>query len=447
MNLIRPSSMRRTLLLWLGGGISVGILLAATSIYLEARQQANELFDYQMRQVVASLPVRQALPFDLGRSGVADSQEDIVIQMWNDHGLRLYRSHEGRYLPQHAELGFTDVEVQGTSWRVYSAQLGDAVIQVAQPVAARRAMAARMAWKTVAPLFLLFPLLSIVVWVSISRNLRPVATVTRDLQARNVDSLEPIHMSAMPEEIAPLTEAINGLFERVKQSLELQHHFIADAAHELKTPLTALKLQLHLAHTARTDEDRARALADLKRGIDRASHLVNQLLTLARQTSGASPTSQQDVALLSVLTASIQDLEPLARTKSISITLDTSSPVHIAGEPDSLRTMFNNVIDNAIRYCPTGCTIRAAIETSPTQVMVRIRDDGPGVAPEEISRLTDRFYRVPGTQTEGSGLGLAIVREIAQRHGASLQVCNAFPGLEVRICFPPSITNTPSPTP
>lgn len=164
-------SIRRTLLLWLSVGLSAGILVASGLVYFQAREQANALFDYQMKQLVASLPSQSSAPLAPSRTEQSHVQEDIVIQIWDNTGLRIYQSHEHTTLPQRAELGFSNITEQGNNWRIYSAQLGGTIVQVAQPVSARRAVAAQMAMKTAVPLVLLFPFLAALIWITVGRGL------------------------------------------------------------------------------------------------------------------------------------------------------------------------------------------------------------------------------------------------------------------------------------
>lgn len=430
------NSLTRTLLIWLGSCTFVGIAIAAGMTYLQARAQANELFDYQMKQMVASLPVHTFSPFGESRELNDNHGEDIVIQMWDDHGLRIYHSHEHTSLPQRAELGFTNVEARGNTWRVYSAQMGNTVVQVAQPLSARHALAANMALRTIAPLLILLPALGILAWLVITRSLRSVTRVATELRDRNLDLLSPLQAADVPSEIRPLTDAFNGLLQRLAASLTVQRNFVADAAHELKTPLTALTLQLQLAQRAQTETDRMSAFADLKRGLERSSHLVNQLLTLARQEPGTTEQAHKPVDLAEICRQVKADLSAAALSKLSCIELIMADQCIVIGDVDSLHTLVENLLDNAIRYSPAQSSILIAIERNRETLTLRVRDNGNGVPEEDLSRLCDRFYRVPGTKEGGSGLGLAIVQQIAQSHSASLHIHNLHPGLEICVDFP-----------
>lgn len=429
-------SIRNKLLLWLCAGLSAGILAAAGLLYLQAREAANQIFDYQMKQLAASLPRQVFGPLSPGRSRQPDTERDIVIQIWSNDGLRIYHSHEKLALPERAELGFSTVNTRGGPWRVYSAQQGNTVVQVAQPLSARREVAADMALRTVAPLLLLFPFLGALVWVTVGRGLAPVRRVATEVQSRDAASLAPIADAGLPQEIQPLTHALNDLLSRLDHALDAQRAFVADAAHELRTPLTALKLQIQLAERAAGEGERAAAFAELKQGFERAMRLVQQLLTLARQEPGASRTVREPVDLEALARSVVSELAPGAALRGIDVGVVAGAAENIAADQDALRILINNLVENAIRYAPDGGRVDVSVAATADALSVRVRDTGPGIPPQELERVFDRFYRVPGTQVPGSGLGLAIVKRIADAHGAKVTLTNTGNGLCAEVTFP-----------
>lgn len=429
-------SIRHTMLLWLFAGLSLGMAVAACVLYLQAREEANQIFDYQMKQLAASLPSQPFAPVYPERGDRGDVERDIVIQMWDGTGLRIYHSHEMPSLPQRAELGFTNVYAGGGAWRVYSQQRGNTVVQVAQPLSARSEVAADMALKTVAPLLLLFPLLGLLIWVTVGRGLRPVKRVAAEVQARGARTLTPISDDDMPQEIQPLTHALNDLLGRLDHALDAQRAFVADAAHELRTPLTALKLQIQLAERATDETERKAAFAELKQGFERATHLVQQLLTMARQEPGASPMAREPVELGALARTVLSQLAPAAHARHIDMGVQADAPVSVTGDPDALRVLLNNLVENAIRYTPEGGKVDITVQPDAAASLVTVQDSGPGIPPEEIDRVFDRFYRVSGTGAPGSGLGLAIVRQIAEAHGARVTLENTGDGLRATVLFP-----------
>ena len=427
-------SIRRTLMLWLCIGLTSGIVIAGSLLYFQAREEANQIFDYQMRHLAESLPRQPFGPVSPGRKDVPDMERDIVIQMWDDTGLRIYHSHERLALPQRAEFGFATVPTRDGPWRVYSTQLGNTVVQVAQPMSARRAVATEVATRTVAPLLLLFPFVAALIWLTISEGLAPLRRIAREVKSRDAAALSPITEAGMPEEIQPLTHALNDLLARLNLAIGAQRAFIADAAHELRTPLTALKLQIQLVERADSEEERIAALSELKKGFDRATHLVQQLLTLARQEPGSAVRKWQDVNLELLARTVVSDLVPVAQARSVDLGIASSSPVVVQGDPEALRVMLNNVLENAVKYTPAGGTVDVCVADGEAPV-VSVQDSGPGIPDDQMLRVFDRFYRVPGTEVQGSGLGLAIAKEVADANGAAISLTNTGRGLQATITF------------
>lgn len=430
------NSIRRTLLLWLSAGLSAGVLVAAGLLYFQARNEASQLFDYQMKQLAASLPDRAFAPLAPERAERLAQQEDIVIQIWDNTGLRIYHSHRQMELPQRAELGFSDITVRGNRWRVYSTQLGDTVVQIAQPLSARSEIAAQMALKTVALLLLLLPFLGLIIWLTVGRGLAPLRRVASEVEARDAGALRAISDAGLPQEIRPLTAALNDLLARLGHSMNAQRAFVADAAHELRTPLGALKLQIQLAERAADSGERQAAFADLKRGLERAIHLVQQLLTLARQEPGVYERTRQPVDLVQLAHSVVADFALQADARRVDLGIGSETPATIEGDADALRIMLNNLVDNALHYTPAGGRIDVSVQADADAFSLSVEDSGPGIPEADLPRVFDRFYRADGGQVKGSGLGLAIVRQIAQAHGAEAAVSNTGHGLRACVRFP-----------
>lgn len=431
-------SIRKTLLWWLAGGLLAGIFVATLLIYAQARQEANALFDYQMQQVAAALPSQWIDPPPPALASIA-RDDDVVIRIWDGTGRSLYLSHARPNLPEQVELGFSDANTPEGPWRVYSVAFGPAVVQIAQPYSARHAVAARMALRTVAPLLILLPLLGWIVWLAVGRGLAPLGSVAKQVQARDAAALSPLPTQGLPDEIRPLTNALNDLLTRLGTALAHQRAFVADAAHALRTPLAALKLQLQVADRAQNEDERRAAHADLHRGVERMIRLVGQLLTLARQEPGAADTQRAPVALDAVAAEVVAELSPAAVHKGIDLGVDMASqPASVLGNADALRVLLVNLVDNALCYCPRGARVDVSTGHPPDGgVQLVVEDNGPGIPEEERERVLDRFYRPTQAPTGGSGLGLAIVREIAQAHDATLTLeAREGGGLRVVLRFP-----------
>ncbi|MEM5429518.1 sensor histidine kinase [Cupriavidus oxalaticus] len=438
-------SIQRTLLWWLAAGLLAGIAIATALIYGQARQEANALFDYQMKQMAAALPSQFAdpvVPPFIGSPGdLSHADEDVVIHIWDGSGRSLYLSHSHTALPARAELGFSNVTTQQGEWRLYSMQLGPTVVQIAQPMSARRTLAARMALRTVAPLLLLLPLLGWLVWMAVGRGLRPLREIAAEVRARDATTLAPLAVRQMPDEIAPLSAALNQLLARLSHAIDTQRAFVADAAHALRTPLAALQLQAQLVERADNGAARDEAVAKLRQGLERLTHLVTQLLTLARQEPGAATPPHEPVELRALATGVVAELAQAALDRDIDLGVDGEAgavPAIVHGDADALRILLTNLLDNALAYVPAGSRIdvRVARGSDGRSVELVVSDNGPGIPAEERERVFDRFYRVPEAPTGGSGLGLAIVAEIAQSHGARVALEDARPGLRVRVAFP-----------
>ncbi|MCY1347783.1 Sensor protein QseC [compost metagenome] len=438
-------SIQRTLLWWLAAGLLAGIAIATVLIYGQARQEANALFDYQMKQMAAALPSQFADPVAppfIGSPGdLSHADEDVVIHIWDGSGRSLYLSHSHPALPARAELGFSNVTTQQGEWRLYSMQLGPTVVQIAQPMSARRTLAARMALRTVAPLLLLLPLLGWLVWMAVGRGLRPLREIAAEVRARDATTLAPLAVRQMPDEIAPLSAALNQLLARLSHAIDTQRAFVADAAHALRTPLAALQLQAQLVERAGSGAAREEAVMKLRQGLERLTHLVTQLLTLARQEPGAVTPPREPVELRALATGVVAELAQAALDRDIDLGVDgdaDAAPAIVHGDADALRILLTNLLDNALAYIPAGSRIdvQVARGRDGRSVELVVSDNGPGIPAGERERVFDRFYRLPEAPTGGSGLGLAIVAEIAQSHGARVALEDARPGLRVRVAFP-----------
>lgn len=418
-------SIKRRLLLWLLAVLLAGAGATGAIVYVEARQEANALFDYQLRQVAMSLPSQAFAALPVPRSGVPGVEDGLVVQIWNLRGERLYLSHPDSHLPSVAELGFTTARTDAGQWRIYSALFENVVIQVAQPLRVRSELAAAVALRTVLPLLLVLPVLGLLIWATVGRGMLPLLRVAREVGERSAQALDPLPEDGLPEEVRPLVTALNSLLKRLERALRGQRDFIADAAHELRSPLTALQLQVQLAERANSEAHRKDALEALRAGLSRASHLVEQLLALARAEPDTALQTVERFDLTELTREVLAQMTPLALAKTIDLGLLDEARAWINADREAVRVLVRNLIDNAVRYSPASSRIDVSvegvsIEGATGQVVLRIKDGGPGIAPAERERVFDRFYRGSPSDASGSGLGLAIVRNIAQRHGAQV---------------------------
>jgi len=272
----------------------------------------------------------------------------------------------------------------------------------------------------VLPLVALIPLLLAIAWVTVGYGLAPLTGLAGAVRGRGAHSLDPLPAAGLPDELAPLAAALNDLLARLARALAQQREFTADAAHELRTPLAAIRLQAQLVERAGTEAERAEAMGDLRAGIARATRLIDQLLTLARLDPEAGERPFERCDLRRLLAEVVAEAADAAHERGVALAAEDGAPAEITGYPAALRTLAGNLVHNAVRYTPEGGRVRAAVRRESDAVVLEVTDDGPGIAPEERARVTDRFYRVPGNATGGSGLGLAIVRKIAELHRARL---------------------------
>ena len=430
------TSIRTRLLVSLLSVVVLSAAVGAGVTYFNALQEIESLFDYQLRQMALSLRDQGFIAPDEA-AALANDDFDFVVQIWTADGTRLYASHPGQALPPRAVLGFADVQLGEGTWRIFSTATRDRVIQVAQPLAIRRQLAAQAALRTVVPILALTPILAVAIGWSVGVSLRPVRRLAAEVKRRDADALEPVAQSGLPSEVSPLVESINALLGRLRGALDAQRAFVSDAAHELRSPLTALKLQLQLLQRSIDSPSRAQAIEALSTGIERASRLVSQLLTLARAEPGGPQQALAPTDLAEAARQAVADVVPLADAKSIRLQFDARDDCTVEGDASALRILVRNLVDNAVRYTPAAGRVEVTVAEAVEHVTLAVDDSGPGIAAAERERVFARFYRggangEAGQQETGSGLGLAIVRSIAQRHGASLQMTeSALGGLRV----------------
>lgn len=429
-------SLRRRLLVTLLAAVATVTLAAAFFVYRLARQEIDAIFDYHLRQIALTLRDRAPGPGEV--AGGAGGAFDFVIQIWDRDGTRLYLSKPGTGLPENAALGFATVPSRAGDWRVYSADLAGLIIQVAQPLRVRQELAVAAAWRTLAPVLLIVPLLALLVWNIVGRALAPLNRLAREVGSRTPAALEPIPEAGAPEEAVPLVHSLNELLGRLGGALVAQRAFVADAAHELRTPLAALELQAQLVARAPDAAERAAALAELRAGLWRMTHVVQQLLTLARaEPDAAAAFAGESVSLSELVAQTIADHALLAEAKRIDLgAARVADDAVVQGDPAALRTLLANLVDNAIRHSPEGGRVDVDAGLLAGRPYLEVSDHGPGIREAERERVFDRFYRRGGGSDSGSGLGLAIVKAIAERHAASVALGDTpGGGLTVRVEF------------
>jgi two-component system, OmpR family, sensor kinase len=438
-------SLRARLLVWLLGGVLLVGAAGGWFVYRNALAEADLFFDYHLRQTALLLsdqPVEYLNP-EIPQS---NADYDFVVQVWTLDGVRVYLSRPHAVLPAITTLGFSTVVTSEGRWRVFGVQAPTKVIQVAQPMRVRERQAVDLALRTLTPFVLLMPMLVVFIWFAVGRALEPLKRLTSLVKSRKVTALDPLPDEQLPSEVQPLVGALNDLLGRLGAALERERGFLADAAHELRTPLTALHLQMGTLARAMNEAERADAMEKLSAGVQRAIRLVEQLLSLARQEPRAEGTRTR-LRLDDLVRDVVAEMVPLADARKIDLGISSSQPAYVLGEPDALRTLVRNLVDNAVRYTPAGGRVDLSVQEpagdpaaggSGRAAVLRVVDTGPGIAPDQRQRVFDRFYRLPGTSPPGSGLGMAIVKAIADSSGATIALDSGPDGggLAVTIAFP-----------
>lgn len=430
--------------------VSGAWLVAAGVSFSDARHEVSEVLDAHLAQTAALISVQR------DRDEHEEEDEDeidtehapvlhrygrrVMFQVWNGGtALGLHSQNAPDTRLSAVRDGFSDTTIDGARWRVFSTW--DArervLVQVAEQFYERDELATAVARNFVLPLAVALPALGVVIWAAVGRAMRSLTQVNQQVAARAADNLTAIDVADAPTEIDALVANLNQLFGRVQGLIEQERHFTADAAHELRTPLAGIRAQAQVARGAANEAERSRALDGVIAGCDRASHAVEQMLTLARLAPDAVSFQPVPVDVGAVLRATLGELAPMAVAKQMDIALNSTGDASVPGDAGLLAILFRNVIDNAIRYSPPGTRVDVDLMVTSAGVRVTVRDAGPGIRPEQRADVGRRFYRAPGTQAPGSGLGLSIVQRIADLHGGTVRLdAPATTGLQVTVALP-----------
>jgi two-component system OmpR family sensor kinase len=431
------TSLRGRLLIWLLGLLTVVSVLAGIAAYTLDRDEVDGSLDGQLRQIALNVG-NTDFPVGAGQGdGVAiDPEDEFVVAIWDRAGQR--HSSGPRFLTARPTApGYSNFEAAGEDWRGYTRIDQDRTIQVAQRLVVREEFAAASALRAVLPIATLIPLSWLLVGWIVSRVLRPLHAVTGELREWGKAGTNPLSLEGVPDEILPLALATNDLVTRLQTQLEFRERFISDAAHELRTPLTALRLQAKNLSGSAASPEQAEFINEMSNGVRRMSDMVGKLLQLARADALAPVRNAVPVDLGEAIAASLQDVMPIAAEKEIDIGLVALSPGKVLADPDELRTLIGNLVENAVRYTDKGGVVDLSVERTTSEIVLEVRDTGPGIPEQFLDRAFGRFVRLSGSDVEGSGLGLPIVRAIAERCGARVALINRRDrtGLVARVSF------------
>ena len=436
-------SLRGRLLAYLVGAFVLSWLTVTVVTWLEARHETEELFDAQLAQAAGivselSLPELRAGAGhrnELDRGVYGHKYEKYVgFQVWRGE-QRVFRSQSTPELPPAQPLGFADVRgAEGARWRVFGLAAADYRIYTTEDYQTRDELILAITAGTLFPLLAAVPVLALLFWLAIGRGLLPLARIAEEVASRDHGALDPLHTRDVPREIAPLTEALNSLFRRLRERFEQERRFTADAAHELRTPLAGVRTQAQVALRATDAADRDEALRQVVAGVDRSTHLVAQMLTLARLDPEAAEQAFEPVVPADLAAEVVAEMTPQARARAVGLSLAASGEGRgalVCGQPVALAVALRNLVDNALRHTPAGGQVTVSVTTAADAVELAVVDD-PGIPEDEREAVLARFHRGSRSDAGGCGLGLAIVQRIAQLHAGAIHLGDGEQGRGLR---------------
>lgn len=463
-------SIRTFLLVVISVIIVLVFVISASVSFNRASYETDELFDAELAQTarilrstlsisdvgkmqrMATVETVSTHDWEMGEAEADDEEEErttlghayerkIMFQVVHA-GKLILRSDNSPIKSEWAlQEGYQQFESSGFRWHLFSLVEGDFTYTVGERGDIRDEVARKIALSNLYPSLLALPILLLLLVGTLQRGLRPLNDLDTHIQQRDKDNLDPITLPTMPMEIMPIVESLNGLLARLRRSMESERRFSATASHEMRTPLAVLKVNVQNALKAQNEQDRAVMLQDIDASVDRASRLINQLLTLSRLEQENPGFEAVDMDIMPVLREEIAALYPIALQRKQSIELlENAEHVTIKTVPQVFPLIVRNLVDNAIKYSPENGTIHVNVTSSGDTVELKVDDSGPGVPPEERQRIFERFYRMASATatTQGSGLGLAIVNRIAELLQAQIEVdaSRELGGLSIRVKFP-----------
>jgi two-component system OmpR family sensor kinase len=436
------NSLKTRLSYWISAAILSVAIIAASFTFSSAFEEAHELQDDVLQQMAVLFDRYSLTPNDSTLTPLSQDQLEfqVSVQLLGDNPASNPITKNILALPSNLTDGFHTVNLATQSWRVFVRTLSSSQrIAVAQETAIRDNIAFETALHTLMPLLVLIPILLLLLGYILGKILSPISILAHDVDRQTEHDLQLIPTTQLPSEIVPFVEAINRLLSKNSQVITSQKRFIADAAHELRSPITALSLQAQRLQQTELTDDARQKLNALQAGISRSIHLLEQLLSMARQQDNSIQQHQQ-TSLKTVFTEVIEELYPLVEAKEIDLGFSQDSDAQLNANPVRLKTLIHNLIDNAIRYTPSGGRVDLSIIETEQGIEMTIKDTGPGIANTEVQKVFEPFYRILGSNEYGSGLGLAIVASIVQQMDAKISLTPADPvnncGLCVTVKFP-----------
>lgn len=427
--------------------IQLDLQLIRTTIQIEAlfsdgikSRQLDVIQNHIESSITSSLDLSEKNP--KLQQALTDYHEKTGFQIWNNHGKLILHSKSAPKVPlSDGKPGLTTLWLEGQSWRVFTVYnpQNHLTIIVGERSDFRQKLENQLTQDSILIMLITYPFLGFLIWVIVGRGLDTLKKVAREVSHRAPSFLEPVDVESVPSEIEPLVLELNSLFNRLQEAFEREKRFAADAAHELRTPLAALRTQTQVALRADTPSDRDEALRKVLECVDRSTHVVQQLLTLSRMLPQSTINEPTRLDLSSTAADIAAQLVPVAIEKNIDLELIApEKPAMICGNSTAIGILIRNLVDNAIRYTPNDGSVVIEIQQQNKHVILNVIDTGPGIPKQLRERVFERFFRVIGNKAPGSGLGLGIVQQIARLHQAEVQLLTpaSGKGLEFRIIFP-----------
>jgi two-component system OmpR family sensor kinase len=353
-----------------------------------------------------------------------EAENRISVQVWDSDGKSIFESPAAIRIPRQAELGFKDIDFNGKAWRVYTTTDEQRTVMAAQRWSARTEVVNHTALAAAVPVFAALPIAWIVIILGINALLKRFSKFSLELAARGVEAKDPIAAENMPKEVVPLIDAMNELIGRHRSAVEQQKRFLADAAHELRTPLAALQIQIDNFRNQQSVTVRDEILNELAAGIHRASAMVRQLMRMARLDDQPENHASKPIDLKDLVVSVVSQFVLPASARNIELEMEIDESLATTVADGDIRLLFTNLIDNAIRYSGAGGNVKVVLCKDGSGTRIEVKDMGIGIPVEALSRIFDRFYRAAPADIEGTGLGLAIARTIADRHHFDLSIAN-----------------------
>jgi len=424
------NSIKFKLLITLTIVIISAILITSAGVYLQIKTETNKLFDYQLEQVAEIFLNTSSVPWEKFKNinDIEETNADFALVIFNNQNKQSYSTGITTLVPYPSNLGFSEKIISKKVWHTYSVKNKNRTVMFLQPDKVREKFAVAAAFKSIVPFLLILPIFAILIWLILKNAFLPLVAVQDTIANLNENTLEPLNFSTIPKELQSLTEALNKTISRLRIAIDARKKFVADAAHELRTPLAVLKIQLELVYKATDKTEKELLLHKLEKGIERSCRLVEQLLTLSRQENYTfHDTHDEEINLAQLVSDVLVESLPLAEVKNIEFEVNEIEKSILYANKFEIETVISNLVDNAIGYTPKNGLVSLRVFEQNNAVALEVSDNGIGIKDTDKIRIFDRFYRVTNNQTIGSGLGLSILKEICDKYNATIDVKDNFP--------------------